>query len=503
MKKTVALVIMDGFGKSDNTYGNAIASAETPNIDRLMKEYPTTLINASGRRVGLPEGQMGNSEVGHLNIGAGRVVYQDITRIDKAIEEGEFFKNDAFKTAMERLTDDNALHLVGLLSNGGVHSSINHLFALIDMAKRNNVKNVYIHAITDGRDVPPDSAINFVAEVEKETAKIGVGKIATVVGRYYYMDRDKRWDRVEKGYNTVFNGVGTRYSTAEAGISASYKDKVLDEFIEPIIVGDYTGVKDGDSVIFYNYRSDRAREITFAITDSTFDKFETKKFNNLLFSPMEEYSDKLTHLNTLFPPTIVEDNLSRIISDNNMKQFHIAETTKYAHVTFFFNGGIEQANINEDRKLIDSIDTPDFSYYPKMRAIEITQEMLDAIASNKYDFLLVNYSNPDMIGHTGNFNASVEAIQCVEKQAYAVALATLMAGGECIITADHGNAEEVMDKNGNKMTAHTTNPVPFILVSDKNKNVKLSKKGSLANIAPTVLKLLGIDIPANMEKPLF
>ena len=237
MKKTVALVIMDGFGKSDNTYGNAIASAETPNIDRLMSEYPTTLINASGRRVGLPEGQMGNSEVGHLNIGAGRVVYQDITRIDKAIEEGEFFKNDAFKTAMERLTDDNALHLVGLLSNGGVHSSINHLFALIDMAKRNNVKNVYIHAITDGRDVPPDSAINFVAEVEKETAKIGVGKIATVVGRYYYMDRDKRWDRVEKGYNTVFNGVGTRYSTAEAGISASYKDKVLSVLGEKVRKG--------------------------------------------------------------------------------------------------------------------------------------------------------------------------------------------------------------------------------------------------------------------------
>ena len=499
----VTLIILDGFGERKDSYGNAIASAGTPNLDKLKKMYPHTLISASGLSVGLPDGQMGNSEVGHMTIGAGRVILQDLLKIDNDIKSGEFFKNENLIKALEHAQNNKSnLHIMGLLSEGGIHSKVSHLYSILELAKNYDIKNIYIHAFLDGRDCGVQDGIKFLRETQEKINGTNA-KIATLCGRIFAMDREERYDRLQKAYDMLVYGKGEKFDNFEDAVKTSYAKGVNDEFFEPTIIQENAYIEENDSVIFYNYRSDRAREITFAITDPSFDKFETKKFNNLLFSPMEEYSDKLTHLNTLFPPTIVEDNLSRIISDNNMKQFHIAETTKYAHVTFFFNGGIEQANVNEDRKLIDSIDTPDFSYYPKMRAIEITQEMLDAIASNKYDFLLVNYSNPDMIGHTGNFNASVEAIQCVEKQAYAVALATLMAGGECIITADHGNAEEVMDKNGNKMTAHTTNPVPFILVSDKNKNVKLNKKGSLANIAPTVLKLLGIEIPSNMEKPLF
>ena len=495
MKKTVALVIMDGFGKSDNTYGNAIASAETPNIDRLLKEYPTTLINASGRRVGLPEGQMGNSEVGHLNIGAGRVVYQDITRIDKAIEEGEFFKNDAFKTAMERLTDDNALHLVGLLSNGGVHSSINHLFALIEMAKRNNVKNVYIHAITDGRDVPPDSAINFVAEVEKETAKIGVGKIATVVGRYYYMDRDKRWDRVEKGYNTVFNGVGTRYSTAEAGISASYKDKVLDEFIEPIIVGDYTGVNDGDSVIFYNYRSDRAREISHAILDEKFDSFARIR-KDVYYVGMTEYDVTLEGIHTAFPPKDIKDTLGEVLAYNERTQLRIAETEKYAHVTFFFNGGVEAPNELEDRILIPSPKVATYDMQPEMSAEEVTDKVLAEIG--KYDVIILNYANCDMVGHTGIFNAAVRAVETVDTCVGRVADKILEVGGVMLLTADHGNADVMMFEDGAPCTSHTTNLVPFSVIGESYKGSKLKEDMALCDIAPTMLEILGIEQPVEM-----
>ena len=493
MKKTVALVIMDGYGKSDNTFGNAIASAETPNIDRLMREYPTTLINASGRRVGLPEGQMGNSEVGHLNIGAGRVVYQDITRIDKAIEEGEFFKNDAFKTAMERLTDDNALHLVGLLSNGGVHSSINHLFALVEMAKRNNVKNVYIHAITDGRDVPPDSAINFVADVEKECAKIGVGKIATVVGRYYYMDRDKRWDRVEKGYNTVFNGVGTRYSTAEAGISASYKDKVLDEFIEPIIVGDYKGVKDGDSVIFYNYRSDRAREISHAILDEKFDNFARIR-KDIFYVGMTEYDVTLEGIHTAFPPKDIKDTLGEVLAYNERTQLRIAETEKYAHVTFFFNGGVEAPNELEDRILIPSPKVATYDMLPEMSAEDVTNKVLAEIG--KYDVVILNYANCDMVGHTAIMEAATKAVEVVDECVGRVYRKVEEKGGVMIITADHGNADMCIDENERPFTPHTKNPVPCVITK---KGLKLIPQGKLGDLAPTILKLLNEEAPEGMD----
>lgn len=495
MKKTVALVIMDGYGMSNTSYGNAIASAEKPNIERLQKEYPTTLINASGRRVGLPEGQMGNSEVGHLNMGAGRVVYQDITRIDKAIEDGDFFKNDAFKTAMENLTDDNALHLIGLLSNGGVHSSINHLFALMEMAKKNNVKNVYIHAITDGRDVPPDSAVNFVADVEKKIGEIGIGQIATVVGRYYYMDRDKRWDRVEKGYNAVFNGVGTRFSNADVGIKASYKDNVLDEFIEPIIVGDYKGVKDGDSIIFYNFRADRAREISHAIIDEKFDSFARIK-KDVYYVGMTEYDVTLTGIHTAFPPKDIKDTLGEVLAYNERTQLRIAETEKYAHVTFFFNGGVEQPNELEDRILIPSPKVATYDMQPEMSAEEVTNKVLEQIG--KYDVIILNYANCDMVGHTGIFNAAVRAVETVDTAIGRISKKILEVGGVMLLTADHGNADVMMFEDGAPCTSHTTNLVPFSIIGDDYKNSKLKEDMALCDIAPTMLEILGIDQPAEM-----
>jgi len=495
MKKTVALVIMDGFGKSDILNGNAIAGAETPNIDKLQNLYPTTLINASGRRVGLPDGQMGNSEVGHLNIGAGRVVYQDITRIDKSIEDGEFFKNPAFKGAMENLKPENALHLVGLLSDGGVHSTINHLFALMEMAKKNNVKNVYIHAITDGRDVAPDSAINYIEKVESKITELGVGAIATIVGRYYYMDRDKRWDRVEKGYNAVFNGVGARFSTANSGISASYKDKVFDEFVEPIIVGDYKGVNDGDSVIFYNFRLDRAREISHAILDENFNNFARIK-KDVYYVGMTEYDVTLKGIHTAFPPKDIKNTLGEILAFNERNQLRIAETEKYAHVTFFFNGGIEEPNKNEDRILIPSPKVATYDLQPEMSADEVTEKAIAQVG--KYDVIILNYANCDMVGHTGVYNAAVRAVETVDTCVGKFAEKVLSVGGVVLLTADHGNAETMSFEDGSVCTSHTTNLVPFSVIGDDYKESSLKSDMALCDIAPTMLEILGIDQPADM-----
>ncbi len=499
----VTLIILDGFGYKKDKFGNAISSAGTPKLDKLCKKYPHGLLEASGNAVGLPEGQMGNSEVGHLTLGSGRVSYQDLLKIDKDIKNGEFFENIKLKNAINHAKNNNsALHIMGLVSDGGVHSHINHLFAILDMAKNMGLEKVYIHAFTDGRDTPVDSGIKYLTMVE-EKIKDTTFKIASISGRIYAMDREKRYERIEKVYNVLVNGENFSGKDAITTLKESYQNNVFDEFVVPTLIEKEGTIKDNDSVIFFNYRSDRARELTDALTNNKFEHFKTKLFKNLLFSPMQQYSEEFKSLNVIYPPLRIEDNLASIISKNGLKQFHIAETTKYAHVTFYFNGGIEEPYKGEERKLIDSIDTQDFSYYPKMRAIEITEETLDAIASAKYDFILVNYSNPDMIGHTGNFNSAKEAITCVEKQAYALALATLMAGGDCIITADHGNAEEMFDKKGNKITSHTTNPVPVILVSEKHQKAKLKKKKSIANIAPTVLKLLNIDIPNTMEEPLF
>lgn len=498
----VTLVILDGFGLNKKKFGNAIASAGTPNLDKLKKEYFYGQLEASGLAVGLPDGQMGNSEVGHLTLGSGRVNYQDLLKINKEIQDGTFFKNPNLLKAIEHANkNSSSLHLMGLLSDGGVHSHINHLLAIIELAKQKGVKNLYVHAFLDGRDTPYNSAQKYL-DIVNEKIKDTNYSIASLSGRIYAMDREERYERLQKAYNCLVFGENFANKTYSEVLKESYASGVYDEFVIPTLLVKNGTIKDNDSVIFFNYRSDRAREISFAFTDEKFDKFETKKFKNLLYSPMQEYSDKLSHLNTIFPPLVIKDNLAAILSENGLKQYHIAETTKYAHVTFFFNGGIEKAYEGEDRKLIDSIDTQDFSYYPKMRAIEITENTLDAIASGKYDFVLVNYSNPDMIGHTGNFEATKEAIKCVEKQAYALALATIMAGGDCIITADHGNAECMIDDKGNKITSHTSNPVPIIIATRNYKNLKIKKGKSIANIAPTVLKLLNLEIPKTMVEPL-
>lgn len=499
----VTLVILDGFGLTKEKFGNAIASAGTPNLDKLKSQYPHTTLEASGEFVGLPKGQMGNSEVGHLTLGSGRVVLQDLQKINHDIKTGLFKKNDRLIKAVQHAIDNNsALHLLGLLSDGGVHSHIKHLFEILDLANEMGLKKVYIHPFLDGRDTAPNSGEKYIAQLENKIAQTTF-KIASIGGRIYAMDREKRFERVEKAYKTLVYGDNLTEKTASEAVKESYSQGVYDEFIIPTCLCKEGTIKDNDSVIFFNYRSDRAIETTNALTNENFNEFETKKFKNLLYSPMELYHKDFERLNVIYPPEKIEDNLSAIISKEGKKQFHIAETTKYAHVTFFFNGGIEEANSGEERKLIESVDTQDFSYYPKMKACEITEEALDAIASNEYDFILVNYSNPDMIGHTGNFEATKTAITCIDKQAYALALATLMAGGDCIITADHGNAEYMFDKDGNKITSHTTNPVPCILVSEKHKKTKLKKNMSIANIASTVLKLLNVEIPNSMEKPLF
>ena len=446
---------------------------------------------------------MGNSEVGHLTLGSGRVILQDLMRIDDEIKSKNFFKNEKLIKAIKHAKDNNSsLHIMGLLSDGGVHSHINHLFAILDLAEKNNLEKVFVHAFTDGRDTPINSGENFVKALE-EKIKNTPFKLASLCGRVFAMDRERRFDRIQKAYNTIVFGENFQNKTPLEAIKESYNKGIFDEYVEPVLFDKDAIIKDNDSVIFFNFRSDRAREFTDAITNDKFSHFERKKIKNLLFSTMTLYSEEFDQLNVIYPPVRIEDNLSAIISKNGLKQFHIAETTKYAHVTFFFNGGIEKSYPGEERKLIESIDAQDFSYYPKMKAIEITEATLDAIASAKYDFILVNLSNPDMVGHTGNFEATKNAIKCVEKCAYSLALATLMAGGDCIITADHGNAEYMIDNKGNKVTSHTTNPVPLYFVSEKYKKLHLKKDKSISSIAPCVLKLLGLEIPDTMDKPLF
>ena len=497
----VTLVILDGFGERKTSFGNAIKN-NTPFLDKLKKRYPHTLLNASGEAVGLPAGIMGNSEVGHLTLGSGRVILQDLKHIDHDIATGHFFENPALIKALSYAEKNKTnLHIMGLISNGGVHSSLQHLYAILDFAKNFDIKNIYLHLILDGRDTGVKDGIKFVKELLDKISGTNA-KVGTIIGRIYAMDREKRYERLQKAYDLLIYGKGTKENTAITAIEKSYANGVTDEFFEPTVIDENAKICDNDSFIFFNYRSDRARELTFALTDPNFKEFKRKDCK-FLFTAMTQYADELKNLNTLYPPIVVKDNLASVLSSAGKTQFHIAETTKYAHVTFFFNGGIESPYKGEDRKLIDSINVKDFAQVPKMRAIEITSEVLDAIASQKYDFVLVNYSNPDMIGHTGNFNSTKEAIECVDKQAYAVALATLMAGGECIITADHGNAEEMFDKAGNKLTKHTTNPVPFILVSEKNKKAKIKKGRSLTCVAGTILKLLNLPKPNTFDDAIF
>ncbi len=499
MKKTDAIIIMDGFGYRKCEVGNAVSCVPTPFIDKLTEKYPSMLIEASGRAVGLPQGQMGNSEVGHLNLGAGRVVYQDITKIDKAIEDGNFFENEAFNGAIEQVkVTGGALHLVGLLSDGGVHSMNTHLYALLELAKRKAVQTVYVHCITDGRDVPPDSAIKFVAELEDKIKEIGVGKIATVVGRYYYMDRDNRWERVKKGYDGVFAGVGNEFATAGEGVKASYEKEILDEFIEPIIVDGYKGVNAGDAIIFFNFRSDRAREISRAAIYPDFDAFEREGgYKPVYYVGMTQYDATFTGIHTAFKPRELKNTLGEYLGAIGKTQARVAETEKYAHVTFFFNGGVEQPNEGEQRVLVASPKVATYDLQPEMSAYEVTEKAKEVIG--KVDVLILNYANCDMVGHTGVFSAASKAVATVDDCLSKLLPEIWATGGTALVTADHGNAEQMSFDDGSPCTSHTTNLVPFIVAGEKYVGASLEESGALCDVAPTLLDVMGVDKPDEME----
>lgn len=494
-----ALIILDGFGYNPDEYGNAVKKARKPFFDSLMQKYPHTLINASGYAVGLPEGQMGNSEVGHLNLGAGRVVYQDITTIDDAIKDGSFDRNAAFNAAIDAAQKNGAaLHLVGLLSNGGVHSMNTHLYALLKLCKARGLSKVYVHCITDGRDVPPDSGLGFVKELEQKISEIGVGKIGTIVGRYYYMDRDNRWERVARGYNAVFAAQGKHFSQADSAMASSYAAGTMDEFVEPVVIGDYGGVNAGDSIIFYNFRADRARQISRAITEPDFDCFErVGGYKPVTYVGMTQYDVTLKNILTAFPPRKLVNTLGEYLAAKGYKQARVAETEKYAHVTFFFNGGVEQPNENETRVLVASPKVATYDLQPEMSAYEVANKAVAEIESGK-DVLILNFANCDMVGHTGVLNAAVKAVEAVDACLKKVVEAIWKSGGTAIVTADHGNAEVMQFESGSPCTSHTTNLVPLVVAGDKYIGKTLKSGKALCDVAPTLLDIMGVEKPAEM-----
>ena len=501
-KKPVMLMILDGFGIAEKSEGNAVALANKPNFDRLVKEYPNTQLQASGMAVGLPEGQMGNSEVGHLNIGAGRIVYQELTRITKSIEDGDFFENEALMKAMKNAKENNAsLHLMGLLSDGGVHSHIGHLKGLLEFAKKEGLQKVYVHAFMDGRDVPPSSGKDFIIKAEEMMKEVGVGQIATVSGRYYAMDRDNRWERVQLAYNAIVLGEGEKASSAVEAIDNSYHDEKTDEFVLPCVIeedGHPTAtIKNGDSVVFFNFRPDRARELTRAINDKEFAGFKRETLN-LTFVTMTQYDKTLEGVNIAFKPQTLVNTLGEYVSSKGLEQLRIAETEKYAHVTFFFNGGVEKENPGEERKVIPSPKVATYDLKPEMSAYEVTDELLNRLDQDKYDMIILNFANPDMVGHTGVVQAAVKAIEAVDECLGKIVDKVLEKDGTVFITADHGNAETEIDfSTGNPFTAHTTNPVPFVWVSN-NIDGRTLKSGKLADIAPTMLNVMNLEVPEEM-----
>ncbi|OPY55063.1 MAG: phosphoglyceromutase [Methanosaeta sp. PtaU1.Bin112] len=494
--KPLAIIIMDGFGISLIAEGNAIAKAKKPNLDRFWKNYPTTALSASGLAVGLPRGQMGNSEVGHLNIGGGRIVYQDFTKISLAVEQGTIAENKALRLAMEK-AKGKRLHLIGLLSDGGVHSHNTHLYALLEMAKKAGLDNVFVHAVLDGRDVPPRSALGYFHELEDRFRQIGIGKVATVSGRYYTMDRDKRWERVEKSYRCLTDGEGLRAATARDAVQDAYSRGENDEFVSPTLVDSDGLIQDGDSIIFFNFRPDRAREITRAFVDKDFQGFATKPIR-VFYTCMTQY-DATLKVPVAFPAQDLNDTLGQVISRAGLRQLRIAETEKYAHVTYFFNGGKEEPNPGEDRCLIPSPKVATYDLMPEMSALLVRDEVIRRIDSGKYDLIVLNFANPDMVGHTGIFDAAVKAVEVVDGCVGAVVDEILKKGGCVLLTADHGNAEKMVDPaTGQPHTAHTTNPVPFSLIINDGKKRCLREDGILADIAPTALQLLGIAQPKAM-----
>ena len=494
-KKPVMLIILDGFGIGKEYPGNAVLLANKPNFDRLSKKYPTTKLEASGLAVGLPQGQMGN-----LNIGSGRVVYQELTKITKAIEDGDFFQKKEFLDAIDNVKKNNSkMHLMGLVSDGGVHSHNTHLYGLLELMKRNSVDNVYVHAILDGRDVPPTIGKEHIKELEEKMDEIGVGKIATVSGRYYTMDRDKRWERVQLAYDALTLGKGKEDVDAVEAVEKSYKEGINDEFIIPTVIKENNApvatIDSGDSVIFFNFRPDRAREITRAIVDENFDGFKREKEVKTYYVTMTEYDKTIPNVHVAYKNEPIKNTLGEYISNKGLYQLRAAETEKYAHVTFFFNGGREEPFENEDRALIPSPKVATYDLQPEMSAYEVKDEILNRIKMNKYDLIILNFANPDMVGHTGVIPATVKAVETVDKCLGEIIDLLEDVGGNAIITSDHGNAEEELDENGNPVTSHTTNKVPLILVGDKD--IKL-REGILADLAPTLLELLGLEKPEEM-----
>jgi len=499
MKKPVILMILDGFGVGleAEKRGDAIKAAKKPNIDKLFAENPVTKIGASGLDVGLPDGQMGNSEVGHTNIGAGRIVYQELTRITKSIEDGEFFENEALLKAVDNAAQEGkALHIMGLLSNGGVHSHNTHMYAIVELAKKKGVKNVYVHAFLDGRDVPPTSGKDFVEECANKLKEIGLGKIATVMGRYYAMDRDNRWDRVEKAYSAMVYGEGNKACCPVKAVEESYANDVTDEFVVPTVCEENATVKPRDSIVFFNFRPDRAREITRTFVDPEFKGFERKNgFFPLTYVCMTQYDASMPNVEVAFKPQSLKNTIGEYISNKGMTQLRIAETEKYAHVTFFFNGGVEQPYEGEDRILVKSPAVATYDLQPEMSAYEVTDKLVAAIKTGKYDMIILNYANCDMVGHTGVFEAAVKAVEAVDECVGKVVTAIREMDGVALITADHGNADKMIDTDGSPFTAHTTNLVPFCVVGYP---CELREGGRLADIAPTMLKIMGLPQPAEM-----
>ena len=496
MNKTpTTLIIMDGFGLANASDDNAVSLAQTPVLDRLFREYANTTLSASGLDVGLPDGQMGNSEVGHTNIGGGRVVFQDLPRISRAIDDGSFFKNEAYNKAMDNcLKNGSSLHLYGLLSDGGVHSHIQHLFALLQMAKDKGLEKVYVHCFLDGRDVSPTSGKGFVQELCDKCAEIGVGKIATVMGRYYAMDRDKRWERVQMAYDAMVYGEGVHNADPVDAVAKSYANGVTDEFVEPVVCDSEGTIGDNDSVIFFNFRPDRAREITRAIVDPEFDGFQ-REFFPTTYVCNTEYDASMPNVLVAWPRVAVKNGLGEYLSSMGMTQLRIAETEKYAHVTFFFNGGVEKQYPGEDRVLVPSPKVATYDLQPEMSAFEVCDKCVERIESGAYDVIILNFANCDMVGHTGVLEAAVKAVETVDTCVGKVVDATLKMGGIAMITADHGNAEDMKQEDGSPMTAHTTNLVPFILCGAGSE----LRTGRLADIAPTSLDVLGLACPPEMD----
>jgi len=501
MKKPLLLCIMDGFGINDEKTGNAVDMAKTPNLDKLFSEYPNTTLQASGMAVGLPDGQMGNSEVGHTNIGAGRIVYQELTRITKSIADGDFFENEALLLAVENCKkNDSALHIMGLLSDGGVHSHNTHIYGIVELAKRMGLTKVFVHCFLDGRDVPPSSGKDFVAELAQKLEEIGVGKIATVMGRYYAMDRDNRWDRVEKAYNAMVKGEGETAACGVCAVASSYEKEVTDEFVIPTVIvedGKPVGViSENDSVVFANFRPDRAREITRTIVDEDFSGF-SRKFFKTYFVCMTQYDKTMPNVDVAFKPQVLTNTLGEYLSLKGKKQLRIAETEKYAHVTFFFNGGVEKVSEGEDRALINSPKVATYDLQPEMSAYEVTDKLMEKLDEGDLDVIILNYANCDMVGHTGIIDCAVKAVETVDTCVGRVAEKILSMGGAMLITADHGNADQMVDPESHgPFTAHTTFPVPFIVVGCGD--VKLRDDGVLADIAPTMLEILELEKPLEM-----